>query len=150
MRRFAFFLAYCVGSVTSDSVSSTSCVGTIIGGGVKSNRSSESSFGVLAGLASGNDGLFYSANSKVYIARLDGTWGVVAGDFVGFCGDGKVATDACLNGTASLAVARNGDVYIADTKNGRIRIIYASNGTIDTLVGYVSRGGHYIVILGCQ
>lgn len=67
------------------------------------------------------------------IARFAGT-GVR-----GFSGDGGPATQAQLDGAASLAVMADGSVLITDFHNARIRRV-APNGTISTFAGNGTTG----------
>lgn len=52
----------------------------------------------------------------------------------GFCGDGGLATSACLDGPMGVAVDATGNLYIADKNNMRIRKVSPS-GIITTVAG---------------
>src|ERR1700730_8071099 len=57
-----------------------------------------------------------------------------------FCGDGEVATLACLHSPTGVAVDTKGNVYVADGFSCRVRKILASNHTITTVAGNGAMG----------
>jgi len=59
----------------------------------------------------------------------DGTITTVAGNGTqGFCGDGGLATLACLNYPDGLAVDAAGNLYVADHNNNRVRRVATPGG----------------------
>ena len=63
-----------------------------------------------------------------------------------FCGDGELATLACLHTPTGVAVDTKGNVYVVDEFSCRVRKILASNHTITTVagngaIGYSGDGG---------
>jgi DNA-binding beta-propeller fold protein YncE len=74
-------------------------------------------------------------NNRIRQFKSHGTITTVAGNGTpGFCGDGGLATSACLNLPEAVAVDYDGNLFIADTFNNRIRKVSAS-GTITTVGG---------------
>lgn len=70
--------------------------------------------------------LFIADAGNQRIRQVDpwGTINTVAGNgTTGFCGDGGLATDACLNGPTGVALDNN-DFFIVDQQNGRIRRVH--------------------------
>jgi glucose/arabinose dehydrogenase len=108
------------------------------------------------GLAVGQDGSLYIADSRVHrIRKVDpnGIITAVAGDGwrgehgVGrYGGDGGPAIQASLNLPWGIAVGADGTLYIADTRNQRIRKVDA-HGVINTIAGdgynYLGRIGRF-------
>jgi sugar lactone lactonase YvrE len=64
----------------------------------------------------------------------------VAGTYLGFGGDGGLATSAGFTRPAGVAIDASGDVLIADSGNNRVRIVTASTGIVTTLAGGGSGG----------
>lgn len=95
-------------------------------------------FNTPAGVAIGNDGSIYIADTRNHRVRRVDSGGVVhtvAGTGErGFRGDGGPATAAALQSPGGLAIASDGTIYIADTGNQRIRKI-APDGVIQTIAG---------------
>jgi sugar lactone lactonase YvrE len=73
------------------------------------------------------------------ITTIAGTGGNGAG-FIGFTGDGGVATSAKLNYPSGVALDLSGNVYIADQSNNCIRKITVSNDIITTIAGTGTAG----------
>jgi alpha-tubulin suppressor-like RCC1 family protein/sugar lactone lactonase YvrE len=72
---------------------------------------------------------------KIRKISPDGSISTVAGNGAqGFCGEGKLATDACLNFPRGVAVDKDDNIYISDSDNNRIRKI-DRNGDITTIAG---------------
>jgi sugar lactone lactonase YvrE len=53
----------------------------------------------------------------------------------GFCGDGHVATNACLSYPFNIAISSHGVLYIADGQNNRVRKVDNTTGVISTIAG---------------
>lgn len=69
-----------------------------------------------------------------------GTITTVAGSGqAGYCGDGGLATSACLYDPIGVASDSSGDFYIGDYVNNRVRKVTKSSGDISTVVGWVNR-----------
>lgn len=87
--------------------------------------------------AAGN--LYIADPSHNRVRKVDAATGIlktVAGNGTnGFCGDGGLATNACLNQPWSVTVDAAGNLYIADQNNGRIREVAAGSGVITTVAG---------------
>ena len=65
-----------------------------------------------------------SSTNQVYKLAASGQAVSLAGNGkTAFCGDGQLATNACLNTPWGLAVDSQGDLLIADATNNRIRIV---------------------------
>jgi sugar lactone lactonase YvrE len=63
-------------------------------------------------------------NQRVRQVSQQGIINTVAGNgSVGFCGDGGLASNACLNGPTGLALDNN-DLFIADQGNNRVRRVH--------------------------
>jgi trimeric autotransporter adhesin len=97
----------------------------------------ESPFGVAVGPA----GDLYIADAyNNCVTKVDGVGiittvaGLCRGGWVGYSGDGGLATDARLNRPHGVAVDAAGNVYIADTDNNRIRKV-TPDGIITTVAG---------------
>lgn len=92
----------------------------------------------------GNVFFFDFINSRVRMISRSGTIATVAGNGTnGFCGDGGLATKACLYFPTALVVGSGSDgeiLYIADTYNDRIRQVALSTGVIITVAGNGTRG----------
>jgi sugar lactone lactonase YvrE len=54
---------------------------------------------------------------------------------VGICGDGGLATNACLSYPKGLATDKSGNLFIADTGNFRVRRVDAASQIITTVAG---------------
>lgn len=89
-------------------------------------------------------GLRFDVSGNLYIAdqfnnvvRKIAPGGIIttfAGSVQGYCGDGELATSACLNGPLDMAVDSTGNVYIADFGNSAVRKVDL-NGIITTVAG---------------
>ncbi len=83
-------------------------------------------------------------NNRIRVITPAGKITTVAGNgSYGFCGDGGLATEACLAQPTAVAVAnsRNGEVLlIADTYNQRIRQVSSRTGIITTVAGNGTQG----------
>lgn len=98
-----------------------------------------------AGIALDAAGDVYIADSGNNAVRMvsaaTGVITTVAGTgTVGATGDGGLATQAELNGPASVAVDESGNLYIADTKNDRVREVAVAGGVITTIAGTGTSG----------
>lgn len=96
--------------------------------------------GGCTALALGPDGLYVSDSTRGEVDRIDletGAIRVVAGG--GRCasgvGDGRLATRACLDYAAGLAVDSQGNLYISDLYNCLIRMVN-KRGTISSVAGH--------------
>ncbi len=88
-------------------------------------------------IALGPDGSLYIAGFGGRIRRVgtDGIIKTVAGNTIGFGGDGGPALSASLGSLVlGVAVARDGNLYIADTQNHRVRRV-TPEGIITTIAG---------------
>ena len=86
--------------------------------------------------ASGN--LYIADNANYRIRKVDtsGKISTYAGNgSPTFCGDGELATQACLHTPTGVAVDGKGNVYVADEYSCRVRKILASNHMITTVAG---------------
>jgi len=90
------------------------------------------------------DGSLYiadSGNSRLRVARPDGTIATVAGTSdQGFSGDDGPAAAAQVNSPAGVVVDPAGRVFFSDTGNQRVREI-GTNGRIATIAGNGQTGG---------
>lgn len=87
--------------------------------------------------------LFIADTQNSIIRKVDpsGTITTIAGNLSrSYCGDGQLATLACLAYPAGIAVDASGNLYIADTSNNRIREVFASNQLIATVAGTGTAG----------
>ena len=88
-------------------------------------------------------GNIYIADYSNWVVREINTGGIIstfAGHHMaGFCGDGGVATSACLDFPLDLAVDGAGNLYIADQYNNRIRMVNSA-GIISTFAGNGTAG----------
>jgi sugar lactone lactonase YvrE len=93
---------------------------------------------VPLGMALGNDGSVYIADTRNNLVRkvgADGNVVTVAGTGkAGYSGDGGLATKASLNWPEDVAVDRVGNLYIGDGGNHRVRKVDAK-GQITTFAG---------------
>jgi len=64
----------------------------------------------------------------------------VGNGFLGFSGEGIIATSASLRFPNSVAFDSSGNIFVADASNNRIRKIAASTGMITTVAGGSSTG----------
>jgi RHS repeat-associated protein len=98
----------------------------------------EAAVGDPAGVAVGNDGSVYvaqSAEHRIRRIRPDGIIEPFAGTGIGtFSGDGGPATRAALNWPVGLVVGSEGSLYIADSFNHRVRRV-STDGSIQTVAG---------------
>lgn len=80
---------------------------------------------------------FYAAGNQVFISRIDGSCGAVAGSGVdGFGGDDGPAQLALLSSPHDLSVdSMTNDVLVADTLNNRVRRVSHATGFISTVAG---------------
>ena len=96
----------------------------------------------LAVDASGNLYIADSQNNR--IRRVDAVTNVittVAGNgTASYCGDGGLATKACLNNPGGLALDSEGNLYIADSANNRVRRVDAATQAITTIAGNGTAG----------
>lgn len=96
------------------------------------------SFRSPAGIAIGNDGEVYIAdtrNSRIRRINQDGTIETVFGTGAeGFTGDGGPAADARLRRPQGLFVGPDGSLYISDGGNNRVRKV-TPDGVINTIAG---------------
>jgi serine/threonine protein kinase, bacterial len=89
--------------------------------------------GALAVTSDGGVLIAEQTSNRIVKREPSGRLEVIAGNgHAGFSGDGGPATEASLNGPASLAVSPSGTIYVADLGNDRIRSI-APTGTITTV-----------------
>lgn len=90
------------------------------------------------GVAYDSNGNLYISDRRNNVVRKVDTSGIIstyAGNgTAGFCGDGKSATQACLNLPRGLAFDANNTLYIADGLNHRVRSV-TSAGIINTIAG---------------
>lgn len=82
--------------------------------------------------------------TKGTIHRFAGT------GIAGYCGDGKKADTAQLNGPAGVFVDGSGNIFIADFLNHRIRKIDARTGIINTIAGNGDSGYNGDGINACE
>jgi sugar lactone lactonase YvrE len=84
-------------------------------------------------------GLLVADFGTKQVRRIDPTTNVittVAGNGQpGFCGDGMLATEACLDEPYGVAFDGSGNLYVADTQNARIRRVDAATHVITTVAG---------------
>jgi len=74
-------------------------------------------------------------NSRIRQFTVGGKINTIAGSgSVGFCGDGALATAACLYYPQGVALDSSGTVYVADNNNERIRT-FTVGGNINTIAG---------------
>jgi NHL repeat/Beta-propeller repeat len=74
-------------------------------------------------------------NSVIRKVDRQGTITTYAGNgTAGYCGDGGLATQACLNGPEGLVVDNNRNLYLADRLNHRVRLVNPA-GIISTIAG---------------
>jgi sugar lactone lactonase YvrE len=86
--------------------------------------------------------LYISDGNNNVIRKVDttGTITTYAGNgTAGFCGDGGLATQACLNLPRGLATDPKGNLYITDGNNYRVRRVNAA-GIITTIAGNGTSG----------
>jgi streptogramin lyase len=69
-----------------------------------------------------------SSNNRVREVSPSGVITTVAGNTIGFGGDGSPATTAELDGPQGLALDAAGDLFIADSSNNRVREITSASG----------------------
>ncbi len=95
-------------------------------------------------------GAVYDSSGNLYISdylnnvirKVDttGTITTYAGNGTqGYCGDGGLATQACLNSPKGLAIGPNTTLYIADSFNHRVREVNSA-GSIRTIAGNGQNG----------
>jgi sugar lactone lactonase YvrE len=119
-------------------ISPDGSVSTIAGGaiGFIDGAGTGAAFSTPSGLALGDDGTLYLADTGNHAIRRITTTGQVstlAGDGIPGYADGP-AHQARFNGPIGIASAPDGRIVVADTYNDRIRVIDAA-GTVTTLAG---------------
>jgi sugar lactone lactonase YvrE len=128
----------------------TGLITTIAGGGSSWNEgipATEAIVGGPKGLAvdaSGNLLVAEAGNSR--IRRVDARTGIittVAGNRLGFFGDGGPATAAALRTPTSVAVDFARNIYVADTADNRIRKVDATTGVMTTIASATTVSGLY-------
>jgi hypothetical protein len=82
-----------------------------------------------------SDGTTYSKLRKINTAGIINT---IAGDSIGFSGDGGLAVNAKIAAN-SVIIDKYGNIFIDDAGNNRIRMIN-TNGIINTVVGNGTQG----------
>jgi sugar lactone lactonase YvrE len=76
-----------------------------------------------------------STHNCVRQFAIGGSMSTIAGKgTAGFCGDGGLATSACLSGPQAVALASSGSIYVADNVNNRVRQ-FTVGGNINTVAG---------------
>ncbi|EFC44432.1 predicted protein [Naegleria gruberi] len=74
-------------------------------------------------------------NHRIRKVSNNGIITTIAGNgTAGFCGDGGLAVNTCLNRPNGIAISSSGELYIADYGNHRIRKV-SNNGIITTIAG---------------
>ena len=73
-------------------------------------------------------------NERIRKVSTDGTISTIAGQHLGFSGDGGLAVAASLYNPYGVAADTSGNIFIADTENNRIRKI-TPDGLINTVAG---------------
>ena len=88
-------------------------------------------------------------NSRVRKVDPKGLIATVAGNgSQGYSGDGGIATNAVLNGPASVALDASGHLFVADRNNNRIREVYLTTEPTLTLCNVTTNdAGNYSVII---
>ena len=76
--------------------------------------------------ASGNLFIAVTFSNRIREVSAGGTIATVAGDGMGFYGDGGAPTLALLNHPGGVAVDASGNIFIADTGNNRVREVSVS------------------------
>lgn len=108
------------------------------GGAWNSTSAICDSFESPTGVAVDASGNFYFSDGSNRVIRVTptGAVSIIAGGGVGSpgCGDGGLATDACLSNPHGLAFDLKGNLYIADTGDNEIREVDTS-GIIHTIAG---------------
>jgi len=95
---------------------------------------------------SGNLFIADTANSVIRKVDTSGIITTVAGDgYVGYFGDGGLATDASLDGPYGVAVDTSGNLSIADTDNNVIRKVTVSSLALFNVTA--NNAGNYTVII---
>ena len=82
--------------------------------------------------------IYFADTNNHRIRKIDGDKIIttVAGNGThSYCGDGGLATSACLNYPRDVFLDGDHNIYIADTDNNRIRKVDASTGNITTVAG---------------
>ncbi len=86
------------------------------------------------------DRIYMSDALYLQVRVVEPTTGIVfavtaAQTNAGVCGDGGLATEACLGYPQSVVATSAGDVFIADATNNRVRLLNQSTGIITTYAG---------------
>jgi sugar lactone lactonase YvrE len=129
-------------------VDGTTGIITTIAGGGSGGDGGPATSGIVAfpgGLAVDSSGnIFIPDSGTNRVRRLDAMTGIittVAGNgFLGFSGDGGLATSAELNHPIDVAVDSSGNLFIADEWNSLIRRVDAAAGIITTVAGNGTQG----------
>jgi sugar lactone lactonase YvrE len=98
----------------------------------------EAGISSISGIASDAAGNVYLASSfnKRLLRVSAGTITTVAGNgTVEFCGDGRIALEACFDGPTAVTVDASDNAYLGDTYNGRVRRIDSVSTQVSTVVG---------------
>lgn len=92
--------------------------------------------------AAGN--LVIASRSNHRIVRWDATTGesspIAGNGYIGFSGDGGLATKASLDGPSGSVRDNAGNLFIADRSNHRVRRMDATTGVISTVAGNGTQG----------
>ena len=123
----------------------TGVITTVAGGGSPADGLGDGGLATSARLSSSNglaiddQGHLYVTDRRSRIRRVDALSGVITtlagASFLGFSGDGGLATSARLSSPRGLAIDGQGHLYIADRNNGRVRRVNAETGVVTTVAG---------------
>ena len=107
--------------------------------------------GPLAVAVDSNGNLFIAdqQNNRIREVNINGMITTVAGNGTGgYSGDGSVATNACLNRPASVALDRCGNLFIADQQNSCIREVHFAGfpTLVLTNVNATNAGSYSVVV----
>ncbi len=87
--------------------------------------------------AAGN--LYIADTEGKHIRKVSAETGAITAVFgngtMAFCGEGVLATNACLYAPSGVALDRAGDLLIADSYNSRIRKLSMETGLLTTIAG---------------
>jgi hypothetical protein len=96
-------------------------------------------FNVPMALAISNGEVVIADAGNMIVRQINssGTINTIAGKpfFMGYSGDGDMATQAVLANPYSVALDGAGNIYIADAQNHAVRMITRSTGKISTIAG---------------